>query len=168
MKTLYYFAYGSNMLEERFKSPDRAPSAKFITVANLSCYVLKFHKRSEDGSGKCNIVETGNPGDEIFGVVYQIGASEKEALDRMEVGAFGYSDHVLEFMSPNGILTAHTYMAKKKFIDDSLRPYSWYRDIVLKGARQHLLPSDYIQQLEGIGTREDPESEREKRERQIL
>jgi hypothetical protein len=29
-------------------------------------------------------------------------------------------------------------------IDDRLKPYSWYKDFVMKGAQEHGLPLEYI------------------------
>lgn len=39
---------------------------------------------------------------------------------------------------------AALYVARDEAIDASLRPYDWYRDFVLKGARQHGLAPGYI------------------------
>lgn len=41
---------------------------------------LRFHKVGEDGSGKCDAEETGDPEDRVIGVVYAISASEKLVL----------------------------------------------------------------------------------------
>lgn len=66
----YYFAYGSNMSSVRLK--ERAPSSRAVGVAQLPEYVLKFHKRSKDGSGKCNALFTGVATDVVFGVVFEM------------------------------------------------------------------------------------------------
>src|SRR5438128_1900656 len=62
---MLYFAYGSNMLTQRLKA--RVPSASPKTVAVLFDHGLRFHKRSQDGSGKCDIVKC--PGEVVHGVV---------------------------------------------------------------------------------------------------
>jgi gamma-glutamylcyclotransferase len=54
--TMLYFAYGSNMLTERLKA--RVPSTRPISPAILSDYDLRFHKRSTDKSGKCDIIKS--------------------------------------------------------------------------------------------------------------
>ena len=54
--TMLYFAYGSNMLTERLKA--RVSSATPIGKANLSDHGLRFHKKSKDGSGKCDIIKS--------------------------------------------------------------------------------------------------------------
>lgn len=163
-----YFAYGSNMLVQRLRSHDRAPSAKFLTIAKLPGHVLKFHKRSKDGSGKCNALETGNPLDEVYGVVFEIDEVDKLSLDRAEGRGKGYEDKVVHLNGPNGSLTAHTQLTDADYIDDSLLPYSWYKDLVVAGAKQHSLPREYIHQLVTVEAQEDPHSERAKKERQIL
>jgi hypothetical protein len=62
-----------------------------------------------------------------------------------------------------------TYLATPDYIDDSLKPYSWYKDIVLAGGREHGLPpeyiAEYIQSVEGI---EDPDRTRDKKRRATL
>jgi hypothetical protein len=45
-------------------------------------------------------------------------------------------------------------------IDHSLRPYSWYRALVVAGAREHRIPEDYIALLETVATQEDPDRTR--------
>jgi hypothetical protein len=105
-----YFAYGSNMLVQRFTTVYRAPSASFLTIAKLPRHVLKFHKRCKDGSGKCNAFETGNPVDELYGVVFEIDEADRPGLDRAEGRGKGYEDKMVHLDGPNGNLTAHTYL----------------------------------------------------------
>ena len=84
--TLVYFAYGSNMSVRRLK--DRVPSVKPLGAGWLSHHRLKFHKRSQDGSGKCNIV----PSDAgtVFGVLFEIDSGQVPALDKYEGLGRGY------------------------------------------------------------------------------
>ena len=49
-------SYGSNMLLRRML--ERAPSVKVIGIARLEGFALNWHKRSGDGSGKCDVQET--------------------------------------------------------------------------------------------------------------
>jgi len=51
-ETILYFAYGSNMLSARLQ--ERAPSATAIAIGKISGHRLCWHKRSRDGSGKCD------------------------------------------------------------------------------------------------------------------
>lgn len=49
---ILYFAYGSNMSSARLRA--RVPSCRPIGIAFLPGHELRFHKRSKDGSGKCD------------------------------------------------------------------------------------------------------------------
>ena len=53
------FAYGSNMPSARLRG--RCPSARAIGIAELRGHELRWHKRSKDGSGKCDIVAVDTP-----------------------------------------------------------------------------------------------------------
>ena len=35
---------------------------------------------------------------------------------------------------------------------ETLRPMAWYKDHIVRGAREHGLPADYIRALDRIGT----------------
>lgn len=48
-----YFAYGSNLCVRRLRR--RVPSARALGPARLDGWTLRWHKRGEDGSGKCSI-----------------------------------------------------------------------------------------------------------------
>ena len=62
----------------------RVASARALTTARLPDHVLRFHKRSYDGSAKCNVVKTDRPEDEVYGVIFEIDRTEKGLLDKAE------------------------------------------------------------------------------------
>jgi gamma-glutamylcyclotransferase len=62
---------------------------------------------------------------------------------------------------------ASMYFAEPAFIDATRQPYSWYKRFVIDGARQHALPVEYINALDALPAKEDPEQERDKRNRSI-
>jgi gamma-glutamylcyclotransferase len=145
-----YFAYGSNMLEVRFKHRSRAPSASCIGVGMLRGYQIRFHKKGKDGSAKCNALKTDNLGDVVYGVVYHVADKEMLLLDKEEdVERGGYSRTRVNIDMLNGSreLLVACYFANPKFIDDSLPPFEWYKALVVAGARQHNLPKEYVQIL---------------------
>ena len=153
MTTLLYFLYGSNMSTPRLL--DRVPSAKSVSVAHLKNHRLKFHKKSKDGSGKCDIQLTNDPSDVVYGVVFRILASEKPALDNKEGLRSGYNEKTVSVVGPNGeSFNAVTYYATD--IDSSLKPYDWYNEHVMRGAKEHRLPSEYIRSIEAIESIPDP------------
>ena len=61
----------------------------------------------------------------------------------------------------NGV-TRHAlvYVAASTHIDDTLVPYTWYKDMVVLGARYHRLPADYIAKIEAVVDVPDPKPER--------
>ena len=154
-----YFAYGSNMLEQWLHSPDRVPAANFAGVGFVRGRRLHFHKKSEDESGKCDIPESGNDTEIVYGVLYEIPDSDICRLDRAEGVGHGYTQSKL-MVSVKGQtpVSATVYLADASHIDSRLLPYEWYRDLVSAGAEQHNLPNDYIRTILSIPVRQDPES----------
>jgi gamma-glutamylcyclotransferase (GGCT)/AIG2-like uncharacterized protein YtfP len=145
-----YFAYGSNMLEVRFKHRSRAPSASCIGVGMLRGYQIRFNKKGKDGSAKCNALKTDNVGDAVYGVVYHVADEEMLLLDKEEdVERGGYSRIKVNIKMLYGSreVPVACYFANPKFIDDSLHPFQWYKALVVAGAHEHNLPEEYVQVL---------------------
>ena len=69
--------------------------------------------------------------------------------------------------SPDGQeVQVQTYIADRDAIDDRLKPYSWYKDFVLKGAQEHGLPLEYIHScIEPILAVTDPDRKRDQSRR---
>lgn len=153
-----YFAYGSNMHPVRLHK--RVPSCQFLEVVKLKGHQLRFHKLHPDGSGKCNVVYTGDDNHEVIGILYHILASEKHLLDEAEGVGHGYNVGELELIGDESTHTAFGYIADPLHINDELHPYPWYKELVITGARAHKLPEDYIRHIEGHPTIEDQDQER--------
>lgn len=142
--TFLYFAYGSNMLSARMKA--RAPSARAEGRAVLPRFRLRWHKIGADGTGKCDMVLTDQPGDRVHGVVWRIGHADLKSLDRAEeMGSGYYACNVSIQFAGGGRRLARTYRAIP--IDPSLKPLDWYKRFVVHGAREHGLPSNYVARL---------------------
>ena len=163
---MLYFAYGSNICTGRLRG--RVPSAKPVQVATLSGYTFHFHKRSDDGSGKGNAFNTRNPADAVVGVLFNIDAEEKGALDNVEGVGHGYIEIAAPVTDKSGNeYEAFMYVADAQSIDDTLQPYSWYKRFVVDGARQHNLPEEYVGKIENMPSTEDPNTRRDARNRAI-
>jgi gamma-glutamylcyclotransferase (GGCT)/AIG2-like uncharacterized protein YtfP len=143
-----YAAYGSNLHPIRLL--DRVPSAQFLGKAVIKDKALRFHKRSKDKSGKCNIVTDTN--NNVYVAVYEIHESEKPALDNAEGVGYGYRTVTLEV---SGYGDCFTYVAEQSHIDDSLLPYSWYKELMLVGCEKLNFPVDYIDFVRAIPVTED-------------
>lgn len=154
--TFVYFAYGSNMLSHRLK--ERAPSAVAIGIGFVQGRRLAFDKVSSDGSGKCDIEVTINPKDRAYGVLFNIASTEKSILDKVEGLGKGYDKQDIQVVTTNGACTAVTYVATTK--EPALRPYHWYKALVVAGAVQHGLPNVYIEWLRTFKSQADPHTKR--------
>jgi len=150
------FAYGSNMLWRRIRA--RVPSARPLGTAILHGHRLQWHKSGRDGSGKCDVVPTTEAGHAVHGVLYEMLAAEKPALDRAEGLGTDYDEKQVEVEARHGPVTAWVYHAMRT--DPTMRPYGWYKAIVLAGAREHSLPDDYVARLDAALAIDDPDAER--------
>jgi gamma-glutamylcyclotransferase (GGCT)/AIG2-like uncharacterized protein YtfP len=159
---ILYFAYGSNMAEERIRA--RAPSARKVGVATLAGHRLCFHKVSDvDGSGKCDAAATGRREDQVLGVLFSLAEGDLSVLDRFEGNGIGYRRQPVSVQEASGErVEAQTYLALK--IDPSLRPFNWYKEHVLRGAQAAGLPAAYVAEIEAMPANEDPDLERHARE----
>ena len=149
---MLYAAYGSNLHPVRLLT--RLPGSRFLGSAAIAGKRLCFHKRGQDGSGKCTIVA----GDgSIHVAVYQINARERDRLDRIEGVGSGYC---VETIEAPGFGECFTYIAPPSYIDYKLRPYSWYKEFVLVGCEALEFPIDYIAMIEEVATIDDADKER--------
>lgn len=160
-----YFAYGSNMLVRWLRT--RAPGAYPLGAAQLRGCELRFHKRGLDGSAKCGIVPAGADV-QVHGVLYAIEPEEKPALDRAESLGVGYRQEPVVVTLEDGPTTAFTYVARPSARDESLRPYEWYKELVVAGAVEHGLPGHYVARLRAVAAIPDPDRERSAKCRSVL
>ncbi|MEE4378216.1 MAG: gamma-glutamylcyclotransferase family protein [Candidatus Competibacteraceae bacterium] len=154
-----YFAYGSNLHPARLQQ--RTPSCRALGIARLPGFALRFHKRGRDGSGKGNAFHTGNPNDQVWGAIYSLAAEEKPRLDQAESLGQGYDVITQSLVSSLGVVhDVFFYVADPAYIDDALWPYTWYKELVVRGARKHRLASAYIEQIEQTSSIDDPDATR--------
>jgi hypothetical protein len=166
VNVMKYFAYGSNMLNKRLI--ERVPSALVRAIGYIEGYTVRYNKKSKDGSGKCNLVKTEDKNDRVYGVIYDFLDADKPALDKCEGLGRGYNAIMVKVIADSEELRAYTYVADDNAVDDSLKPYSWYRDLVVEGARRLSLPPEYVSRLEAFEADNDPDAEREKQNRKLL
>ena len=161
---MLYFAYGSNMSISRLR--ERAPSATRVGVCTLRNHDLRFHKKSADGSGKCDAYQTGQPNDFIIGSLFTIDPLDMPLLDSAEGLGVGYEEKQVSLVKDSGErIEALMYYATS--IDETLRPYSWYLQHVIIGANESKCLSSYMLRIKATETIEDENRERDARERAI-
>ena len=136
---VYYFAYGSNMLESRLNA---RIASKCIGVGKLNNYQFLCNKKSKDGSAKGNISPLQNKF--VLGILYEINNSELKKLDKIEGG---YERIEVDIEFDNGIVKAFTYISN---IKTGALPKKEYLEIIIKGAEDHYLDHEYIKMLKNI------------------
>ncbi len=161
---MHYFAFGSNMLSARLRA--RVGEIPPGVAGRITGYQLRFHKRSGDGSGKCDAYRTNDPVDAVHGVVYHISAAQQVLLDSFE-GA-GYDRVEISVAVRGDPVDAFLYVADPDFIDPDLAPYHWYKQFVVTGAREFALPKGYLHGLAKVPAVADPDSERHVRNMRLI
>jgi len=162
----YYLAYGSNLHPIRLR--ERVPSAEFVARTHLTGYRLMWHKRGQDGSGKCNLHYTGKEIDRSQAAIFRITRQHIEDLDHFEGNGRGYQNSDIEIALNGRQQTCFTYFAETAHIDDELQPFSWYKQLVLQGAHYHGFPQSYLADIEGIPEQLDSNTERHMHHTQLV
>ena len=123
----------------------RVSTVEKIGVAALPGHELRFHKFGQDDSGKCDAFETGDTKHTIWGVVYKLANAAKPVLDKYEGLGRGYNEKKIILQLNGKSISTFTYYATN--INVSLKPFHWYREHVLRGARENRLPEAYIKMI---------------------
>jgi gamma-glutamylcyclotransferase (GGCT)/AIG2-like uncharacterized protein YtfP len=154
---MLYFAYGSNLDPDQMRA--RCPDCRTVGLASLPDHRLTFPLRFEPwGGGTAGVAHA--HGGTVWGAVYELSEADLAALDEYE-GWKGPGDHhnlydrdlttvVLTRADDGSIprrVRAYTYFARTL---NPTPPSRRYLDTILKGARHHRLPPEYIEWLESI------------------
>lgn len=158
MNKLYYLAYGSNLHPHRLVK--RGIIANPVGTVELTDTRVVFHKLSKDFSGKCMIVDGKKTKSISYGFLYEIDAIAENKLDKYEGYGNGYTKKFVNCPVDDTEYKAFTYVAESKAIDESLKPYHWYKQLVIGGAKYHNFPDEYISALECVESIDDPDAER--------
>lgn len=157
MPRFFYFAYGSNLLTGRLRA--RCPSARFVGRAEAPGVCLVMNKIGRDGSGKATLVP-GGPGDRVFGALYDILLSDRDALDRVEGGYTRIDDFEVDPHEGGGPMTVTVYVAMPPATAPGLLPFDWYRDLIVAGACERGFPRAYVEKIGRFEARPDPDETR--------
>jgi gamma-glutamylcyclotransferase len=161
---MLYFAYGSNLWQPRLES--RVGEVTALSLARLENHELRWHKVSNDRSGKCDVVPSDDG--EVLGVVYEVLDDKVMLLDRAEGAGRGYVRTSMSVVASASTIGVMSYRAASSHIDPDMVPYDWYRDIVVAGARMHGLPREYIDRLASTAAKPDSDVVRSAKERSLL
>lgn len=142
----WYFAYGAAMELETLRAA--VPSARFVSVAKCSGYRLSFERPAADGSGVATAIRTNNPGDAVWGVVWEFEETNLAAIDPLEGIGPGCRWHEIEARDRGGDeYLVRLSVSEVASLDRSLAPSRQHRDEVVRAARHHGLPRQYVSLL---------------------
>ena len=159
MSLIHYFAYGSNLHPLRLI--ERVPSARLLGVASYPARRLGFDKIGRDGSGKCTLLDSTTSGDQVYGAIYQIEAAQQAALDEAERRGRGYRVEKVALNCQGRVYSCFTYVAQASYMAENLRPYEWYKQLVVLGGQYLGFPAAYISAIAAEPAVEDPNHQRQ-------
>jgi len=96
----------------------------------------------------------------LYVAVYEIDSAEKPSLDKAEGLGHGYLEKEI-YVPDSGV--CFLYVAQDSHIDLSLRPYEWYKELVLVGCTHNGFPTEYIDKIRQVPHDEDHDVSRHKR-----
>ncbi|MBN2208659.1 MAG: gamma-glutamylcyclotransferase [Candidatus Coatesbacteria bacterium] len=148
LRTMLYFAYGSNMDFGQMRK--RCPSAITVTRATLRGYQLAFTRFSESRQGGVADVVR-QRGSVVEGVMYEISDDDAARLDEYEgVADNCYRRIQVRVTLPAGeVMETYAYKATEQGL---FQPSKAYMQHLITGAKYHRLSPEYIGMLEAIQT----------------
>ena len=156
METVWYFAYGSNLDPGTFLG--RRRMRPFATRrARLAGFALVFDLPV--GPGERAVANVRLDSDAcIWGVAYEISTGQAAWLDRTEGvhrGSYARIPVLLD-AEPGDALAGFTYQSGRGV--PGRKPSRRYLNLILRGARHHLLPDDYVRALRALELARDERS----------
>ncbi|OZC05137.1 AIG2-like family protein [Onchocerca flexuosa] len=139
----YYFAYGSNLLDERIHL--QIKSAEYVSTGVLLNHRLEFYDHGLRWMGAVASVEQ-SKGDEVWGCVWHVPWSFSDELDKQESN---YHRLDVNVKVENSTIVCRTYQYSNPNRQRKL-PSPHYKLVIISGAIEHSLPSDYIKKLKAI------------------
>lgn len=141
---LYYFAYGSNISENRMKN-ERSVNFKSRKFAVLENYKMLFNKVSKNNVylGYANIIES--VGDIVQGALYEINDVDIKIIDKFEGFPKHYNRIIVDVICEDKRIDAITYVANSNMIRQNIKPDKKYLNYILEG--KDLFTNDYYEKI---------------------
>uniref|UniRef100_F1L1R1 gamma-glutamylcyclotransferase n=2 Tax=Ascaris suum TaxID=6253 RepID=F1L1R1_ASCSU len=138
-----YFAYGSNLLNERIHV--QVKRAVFEGVGVLRGHKLVFYDHGQRWMGAVASIERSHD-EEVWGCIWRVENSFAAELDKQENGYHRLSVEVEMNGEP---LICRTYQYSNPDRQLAL-PSPHYKHVIVSGAIEHSLPAGYIGKLKAI------------------
>lgn len=168
---MLYFAYGSNLDPDQMRA--RCPESKVVGLAALRDHKLSFPLTSHDWGGGVAGISVAH-GSAVWGVVYDLSDGDLKRLDAYE--------HYVGPGDQHNLYDRDQVFVDLKRADDGSFPRrirAWiyvprqanpappsrrYLDAILKGAKHHRLPDEYIAALARTAVAPEAPAEESSRE----
>ncbi|VDN24981.1 unnamed protein product [Gongylonema pulchrum] len=137
----YYFAYGSNLLDERM----HIKNATFEKIGLLPGYRLEFFDYGRRWKGAVASIEQSED-DEVWGCIWRVPWSFSDELDLQEGG---YHRLIVDVKAGNATVRCRTYQYSNPARQPG-SPSPHYKQVIVSGAVEHHLPLDYIMKLKAV------------------
>lgn len=144
---MLYFSYGSFLDSETLKK--HCPMTEYVSRAVLPNFEIQFNFLSKTYGGGVTGVEPA-AGRVARGVIYDVPPEEMMYLDTVEGVPQGiyYRQTVLVVDEGGELVEAETYRTTDP--EGPFKPTRRYLGLMLKGAKEHALNPEYIQELEEL------------------
>ena len=140
-----YFAYGSNLDLRQFRR--RCPGHDAVGRARLPGYRLAFTRYSTKRKGGVADVVP-EEGAVVWGALYDVDEACIAALDEFEGAPRAYRRETLRVIDDSGEeREAIVYVANRTGV---FEPSAAYLELIVRGAREHGLPEEYIRSIESV------------------
>jgi len=162
--TVWYFAYGSNMQSATLRGR-RGVDYRDAVPARLRDWRLVLDKPSlvRDGNTFANIVP--EPGSVVCGVSFAVSEDDMAHIDLTEGVLIGNYERIPVTVEPlredRDAHTAFTLTSDRRHTET--RPSPRYMSLLIEGAHEHGLPTDYIASLRAIRTVDESAHSKEMR-----
>lgn len=166
LNPLLYLTYGSNLHPSRLI--ERVGPVECAGKVCLPGWKLMFDKRGSDGSAKANLRAAPGSDADARAALYELDQKQYSILDRFEGAGRGYDSFWMDVIVDGEERSAVTYLTPSHWRAETARPWTWYRDLVVAGARFHGFPESYVQVIEQVKASPDPDAERAARHDRIL
>lgn len=147
----WYFAYGSNLHIDQKEL--RTGTIRHAEACRLPGYRFFFNKRGSDGQRFANMIP--DRSSDVWGVAYRCNPAAMREMDRFEGVEGGHYLRIsVRLLTRTGEpRDAVTYVAGANYLCEEAAPTKAYLQRILKGARHHGLPEEYIHSIEAAARR---------------
>jgi gamma-glutamylcyclotransferase len=151
MRTVWYFAYGSNMQSATLRGR-RGIEFRRAVPGRAAGWRLVFDKPPivPIGEAFANIVPDATA--HVLGVAYEVSEEDLQRIELTEGVLVGNYDRVAIQVEalPQPTLSLTAFSLTSDHRDPSLQPSTRYMELVITGATEHGLPAEYIDSLRAV------------------